>query len=238
MCTIGLHGEGELTIQGERIAAVDSYRFLGSLVKANNDCTTDIKARLAMARTVVNNLRHIWKSKEFSITSKVRIAKSLICSVALYGCESWIMKKADVRRVAAFEMWLWRRMLGIRWTERRTNDWVRNQVNSTEETSLLQQLKIREIKKYCHWRIRPSSLVLQPSRALYLAETDEDEGESRGWTTSRHGRRRMYNSSIAMQIRGRCLRFVCGLWRMSDECDSKCKTVYPFRFSTQTSNSE
>ena len=85
---------------------------------------------------------------------------SLVWSVALYGCESWTLRKEDERKLTSFEMWLWRRVLRISWIERKSNSWVREKVKITEDNGMLAHVKHRKISKYCHWKRRPSSLVL------------------------------------------------------------------------------
>ena len=155
-----INGQGEFAIQGEPIQAVDSFKFLGSKVTTNGDSSTDIRARIAMGRSTTTNLGNVWRSPAINIHTKVRLAKALVWSVALYGCESWTLKKEDERRLEAFEMWLWRRILNVRWTERKTNVWVRQQVGVKEEAGILMQARKRKVKKFCHWKRRPDSLVL------------------------------------------------------------------------------
>lgn len=155
-----IHGTGDFTVQGELIDEVEEFKFLGSYVTSQGDSATEVRRRLGAARTAASKLSNVWKSKDLSTRTKVRLAKSLVWSVALYGCESWTMKKEDERRLSAFEMWLWRRLLCVRWTDRRTNSWVRQQVGVTEREGLLEEMKKRKIRKYCHWKRRPESVVM------------------------------------------------------------------------------
>ena len=96
----------------------------------------------------------------------------------MYGCESWTLKKADERMIEVFELWLWRRVLRVSWRERKTNEWVRRQVEVTEQQGMLQQVKRRKLQKYGHWKRRSNSLVLA---------TIEGEVNAKG----RRGRRRI-----------------------------------------------
>ena len=155
-----IHGQDTFNIQGEEISKVEHFKFLGSMITAKGDSTTDINVRLATAKTITSNLKPIWQSSNISIKTKVRLAKSLVWSVALYGCESWTLRKEDERKLTSFEMWLWRRVLRISWIERKSNSWVREKVKITEDNGMLAHVKHRKISKYCHWKRRPSSLVL------------------------------------------------------------------------------
>ena len=114
------HGQAEL--EQQKIEKVDKFKYLGSYISSQGGSTTDIKARIGMAKSVTSNLLEIWKSKELSVNFKVRLAKSLVWSVALYACESWTLRKQEEKMIKVFEMWLWRRVLRIGWTERKTNE--------------------------------------------------------------------------------------------------------------------
>ena len=124
------------------------------------DSITDIKKRLAMAKTNAIKLSRVWQSSDISLSLKKNLAKSLIWSTALYGCESWTLKNEAEKRIQSFEMWLWRRLLGVTWQEHRTNISVRNDVGVPEKKGLLAEVKKRKLAKYGHWKRRGGSLVL------------------------------------------------------------------------------
>ena len=121
---------------------------------------TEIKARFGQARSIVSRLSGVWYSKELSLKLKVGLAKTLVWSVALYGCESWTLRKEKERIVQVFEMWLWRRVLGVYWRDRRTNMWVREKVGVQEKEGMVEEIKKRKLRKYGHWKRREDSMVL------------------------------------------------------------------------------
>jgi len=110
------------------IERVNKFKYLGSLVTVDSNSTTDIKARLAIARHATLQLTGIWKAKDIGMDLKKQLVRSLIWSTALYASESWALKKYDEKLVTAFEMWVWRRMLRISWTERKTNTWIQEKI--------------------------------------------------------------------------------------------------------------
>ena len=117
----------------------------------DSNSSTEINMRLAIARQVMRQLTEIWKSAEISLKLKKQLVKSLVWSIALYGSESWAVKKCDEKRITAFELWCWRRVLRISWTEYKTDVW---------EWRLLEQLKKRKLAKYGHWKRRREGLVM------------------------------------------------------------------------------
>ena len=97
------------------------FIFLGSKITADGDCSHEIKRRLLLGRKVMTNLDSILKSRDITLSTKVRLVKAMIFLVVMYGCESWAIKKAEYRRTDAFELWYWRRLLRVPWTARRSN---------------------------------------------------------------------------------------------------------------------
>ena len=97
------------------------------------------------ARQVMRQLTEIWKSAEISLKLKKQLVTSLVWSIALYGSESWAVKKCDEKRIKAFELWCWRRVLRISWTEYKTNVWVRQKIGVPEQNGLLEQLNKTEV---------------------------------------------------------------------------------------------
>ena len=100
---------------------VSDFIFGGSKITADGDCSHDIKRRLLLGRKVMTNLDSILKSTDITLPTKVRLVKAIVFPVVMYGCKSWIVKKAECRRIDAFELWCWRRLLRVPWTARRSN---------------------------------------------------------------------------------------------------------------------
>ena len=118
------HSNGSITswqIDGETVETVTDFSFLGSKITADGDCSHKIKRRLLLGRKVMTNLDSILKSRDMTLPTKVRLVKAIVFPVAMYGCESWTIKKAECRRIDAFELWCWRRLLRVPWTARRSN---------------------------------------------------------------------------------------------------------------------
>ena len=130
-----------ITIAGKAIGRVERFKLLGSIVTNDSNSSTEINVRLAIARQAMRQLTEIWKSAEISLKLKKQLVKSLVWSIALYGSESWAVKKCDEKRITAFELWCWRRVLRISWTEYKTNVWVRQKIGVQEQNGLLEQLK-------------------------------------------------------------------------------------------------
>ena len=108
-------------IDGETVETVSDFIFLGSKITADVDCSHEIKRRLLLGRKVMTNLDSIFKSRDITLPTKVRPIKAMVFPVVMYGCESWTIKKAEHRRIDAFELWCWRRLLKVPWTARRSN---------------------------------------------------------------------------------------------------------------------
>jgi len=108
-------------IYGETMETVANFIFGGSKITADGDCSHEIKRRLLLGRKVMTNLDSIFKSKDIALLTKVCHVKAMVFSVVMYGCESWTIKKAERRRINAFELWCWRSLLRVPWTARRSN---------------------------------------------------------------------------------------------------------------------
>ena len=98
---------------------VVDFLFLGSKIAAEGDCSHEIRRRLLLDRKAMTNLDSILKSRDITLLTKVRIIKGMVFPVVTHGCESWTIKKAEHRRIDAFELWCWRRFLKVPWTARR-----------------------------------------------------------------------------------------------------------------------
>ena len=108
-------------IDGETVETVSDFIFGGSQITADGDCSHEIKRHLLLGRKVMTNLDSILKSRDITLPTKVRLVKAMVFPVVMYGCESWTVKKAECRRIDAFELWGWRRLLRVPWTARRSN---------------------------------------------------------------------------------------------------------------------
>ena len=105
-------------IDGETMETVADFIFGGSRITADGDCSHEIKRRLLLRRKVMTNLDHILKSRDMTLSTKVRLVKAMVFPVVMYGCESWTVKKAEHQRIDAFELWCWRRLWRVPWTAR------------------------------------------------------------------------------------------------------------------------
>ena len=113
-------------IDGE---TVSDFIFWGSKITADGDCSHEIKRHLLLGRKVMTNLDSIFKSRDITLPTKVLLVKAMVFPVVMYGCESWTVKKAECRRIGAFELWCWRRLLRFSWTARRYNQSILKEIN-------------------------------------------------------------------------------------------------------------
>ena len=104
--------------------------FGGSKITADGDCSHEIKRRLLLGRKLMTNLDSILKSRDITLSTKVRLVKAMVFPVVMYGCESWGIKKAECRRIDAFELWCWRRLLRVPWTARRSNQSILKELSA------------------------------------------------------------------------------------------------------------
>ena len=116
-------------IDGETVETVTDFIFSVSKITADGDCNHEIKRRLLLGRKVMTNLDSIFKSRDITLPTKVRLVKAMIFPVLMYGCDSWTIKKAECRRIDAFELWCWRRFLRVPWTARRSNQSILKEIS-------------------------------------------------------------------------------------------------------------
>ena len=100
-------------VDGETVETVADFIFLGSKITADGDCSHEMKRRLLLGRRVMTNLDIIFKSRDITLPTKVRLVKAMVFPAVMYGCESWTVKKSECRRIDAFELWCWRRLLRV-----------------------------------------------------------------------------------------------------------------------------
>ena len=116
-------------IDGETGETVSEFILGGSKITADGDCSHEIKRCLLLGRKVMTNLDSIFKSRDITLPAKVCLVKAMVFPVVVYGCESWTVKKAECRRIDAFEMWCCRRLLRIPWTARRSNQSILKEIS-------------------------------------------------------------------------------------------------------------
>ena len=116
-------------IDGETLETVSDFIFWGSQITAGGDCSHEIERHLLLGRKVMTNLDSILKSRDITLPTKVHLVKVMVFPVVMYGCESWTVKKAERRRIDAFELWCWKRLLRISCTARRANQSILKEIS-------------------------------------------------------------------------------------------------------------
>ena len=116
-------------IDGETVETVSVFILGGSKITADGDCSHEIKRRLLLGRKVMTNLDSILKSGDITLPTNVRLVKAMVFPVVMYGCESWTVKEAECRRIDAFELWYWRRLLRVPWTASRSNQSILKEIS-------------------------------------------------------------------------------------------------------------
>ena len=121
-----------------------NFILLGSKITAGGNCSHEIKRRLVLGRKAVTNLDSILKSRDITLPAKAHLVKAMVFPVVMYGCESWTIKKAECRRIDAFELWCWRRLLRVPWAARRSNQSILKEINSEYSSEgLMLKLKLQ-----------------------------------------------------------------------------------------------
>ena len=169
-------------IDGETVETVSDFSFWGgSKITADGDCSHEIKRRLLLGRKVLTNLDSTLKSRDITLPTKVRLVKAMVFPVVMYGCESWTVKMAECRRIDAFELWCWRRLLRVPWTARRSNQSILKEI--TPGISLEGLMLKLKFQYFGHLMLRVDSL----EKTLMLGEIggQEEKGttedEMAGW---------------------------------------------------------
>ena len=116
-------------IDGETVETVANFILGGSKFTADVDCSHEIKRRLLLGRKVMTKLDSILKSRDITVPTKVHLVKAMVFLEVMCGCESWTVKKAECRRIDAFELWCWRRLLRVPWTARKSNQSILKEIN-------------------------------------------------------------------------------------------------------------
>ena len=116
-------------IDGETVETVSDFILGGSKITADGDCSHKIKRHLLLGRKVITNLDSILKSRDITLSTKIRLVKAMVFPVVMYGCESWSVKRAERRRIDTFELWCWRRLLSVPWTARRSHQSILKEIS-------------------------------------------------------------------------------------------------------------
>ena len=131
-------------IDGKTVETVLDFIFLGSKITEDGDCSHEIKRHLLLGRKVMTNLDSTLKSRDITLPTKVRLVKAMVSPVVMYGCESLTAKKAERRRIDAFELWCWRRLLRVPWTARRYNQSILKEISpGCSSVGLMLKLKLQ-----------------------------------------------------------------------------------------------
>ena len=135
--------------------AVANFIFLVSKITAYGDCSHEIKRHLLFGRKVITNLDSLLKSRDITLSTKVRLVKAMVFPVVMYGCESWTIKKAEHWRIDAFELWFWKRLLRVPWTARRSNQSILKEISpGCSLEGLMLKLKLQD---FGHLMLRADS---------------------------------------------------------------------------------
>ena len=144
-------------IDGETVETVSDFIFWGSIITADGDCSHEDKRHLFFGRRVMTNLDSILKSRDITLPTNVHLFKSMAFPVVMYGCESWTINRAEHRRIDAFELWCWRRLLRVPWTARRSNQTILNEISpGCPLVGLMLKLKLQYFghlsEELTHWK--------------------------------------------------------------------------------------
>ena len=160
----------------ENTETVTDFIFLSSKITADGDCSHEMKRHLLLGRNAMTNLDSILKRRDITLPTKVHKVKAMVFLVVTYGCESWIIKKAEHQRIDAFELWCWRRLLRVPWTAQRSNQSILKEINP--EYSLEGQMLKLKLQYFGHWCERPTHWKRPWCWERLMAEGEEG---NRGW---------------------------------------------------------
>ena len=164
-------------IDGETVETVADFILGGSKITADGDCSHEIQRRLLLGRKVMTNLDSILKNRDITSPTKVRLVKAMVFPVVIYGCDCWTIKKAEHRRIDAFELWCWRRLLRVPWTARRSNQSILKEISP--EYSLEGLILKLKLQYFAHLMWRTDSL--EKTLMLQKIEVRKKKGRQRMW---------------------------------------------------------
>ena len=157
-------------IDGE---TVSDFIFGGSKITADGDCGHEIKRHLLLGRKVMTNLDSVFKSRDITLPTKVRLVKAMVFPVVMYGCENWTVKKAEHRSIDAFELWCWRRLLRVTWTAMRSNQSILKEISPG--ISLEGMMLKLKLQYFGH--------LMRKVDSLKKTDAGRDWGQEEKWTT-------------------------------------------------------
>ena len=175
-----------LEIDGETGKTVSDFIFFSSKITADGDCSHEIKRCLLLGRKVMTNLDSIFKSRDITLPTKVRLVNAMIFPIVMYGCESWTVKKIQRWRIDAFELWCWRRLLRVPWTARRSNQSIQKEISpGCSLEGLMLKLNSSTLAPYAKcWLTGKDS---DAGRDWGQEEKGTTEDEMAGWHHRFHG---------------------------------------------------
>ncbi|CAH2226459.1 jg4165 [Pararge aegeria aegeria] len=159
---------------------VQSYIYLGALISNNGGCVEEVKRRMAIARTAMDRLKKIWKNRNITKATKIRLVQTLVFPIFLYAAETWTLRLVEKKKIDALEIWCWRRMLGVSWTEFRTNISILQEIGIKKRLSALVQSRI--LKFFGHVSRRESDSI---GRLVVQGKVEGTRGRGRSpmrWT--------------------------------------------------------
>ena len=182
-------------IDRETVEMVADFIFLGSKITADGDCSHEIKRCLLLGRKVMTNLDSIFKSRDITLPTNVRLVKAMVFPVIMYRCESWTVKKAEHWRIDAFELWCWRRLLRVPWTTRRSNQSILKEISpGISLEGLMLKLKLQY---FGHLMRRVDSLKkTDAGRDWGQEEKGTTEDEMAGWHHWLDGRESQWSPGV------------------------------------------
>ena len=142
------HIDREIRVSGKTIENVEKFEYLGSLLTWDNNCSEEIKRRINKATGAMSSLKHIWNTKKITVKSKLKLLKSCVFSVLLYAFETWTLKEVETKKLLAFEMKCYRRILRIWWEDRARNSDIRNRIEARE--TIVDIIKGRKLRMFGH----------------------------------------------------------------------------------------
>ena len=161
-------------IDGETVETVTEFIFLGSKITTDGDCSHEIKRRLLIGRKVITNLDSILKTRDFTLPTNVHLVKTMVFPIVRYGCENWTIQNAERRRTDAFELWCWRRLLRVPWTERRSNQSILKEISPEYS---LEGVMLKLKLQYFDHLIRRTDLF---EKTLMPGKVERGEGDDGG----------------------------------------------------------
>ena len=161
---------------------VTDFIFWGSKITADGECSHKIKRGLLLGRKAMTNLDSIFKNRDITLPTQVRLVKAVVFPVVMYGCESWTIKKAECWRIDTFELWCWRRLLKVPWTARRSNQSILKDISPEYSLEGLMMLKLK-LQYFGHlmWRTDSLEKILKLGKAEGGRRRGEQEDEMVGW---------------------------------------------------------